>query len=118
MQAWHHLILGVSALASVIGLVILVRTEATPSVMKLVGQGAELDEFTAHSETLLRMIFVYWLLFCISSTLQKLTCLAGTDLQAMCQITQVITYLLTFSSLLCYPMHLFQARQTRQQVKS
>lgn len=118
MQAWHQLILGASALASVIGLVILLRTEPTPKTMTLVGQAPELDEFTAHSETLLRMIFVYWLLFCLTSTLQNLPCLSGTDLQAMCRISQVISYLLTFSSMLCFPMHLFQARQTRQQVKS
>lgn len=118
MQAWHQLILGASALASVIGLVILLRTEPTPKTRQPLGQVPEMDEFTAHSETLLRMIFVYWLIFCMASTLQKLACLAGTDLQAMCRITQVITYLLTFSSVLCFPMHLFQSRHARQQVKS
>jgi len=121
MQAWHQLILASSALASILGLVILLQTESPRTTTKtttLAGATPALDEFTAHSETLLRMIFVYWLLFCLASGLQNLNCLAGTDLQAMCGIIKLLSYLLTFSSVLCFPMHLFQARQTRRQINS
>ncbi len=118
MQAWHQLILGASALASLLGLLILLQTDVNGIKVNPTRPVTDMDEFTAHSETLLRMIFVYWLLFCLASGLQSLSCLAGSDLQAKCRIIQVLSYLLTFSSVLCFPMHLFQARQMRQQVKS
>lgn len=114
MLAWHHNILILSALASVLGLIILLGNESQAPASTQ--PTPELDEHQAHSETLLRMIFVYWLLFCLASGLQNLDCIAGTDLQAKCRIIKLLSYLLTFSSVLCFPMHLLQARQTQRQI--
>lgn len=69
----------------------------------------------AYGETLWRMIFVYWLLYCGATGLQIAVPLEGTDLGQMCKITALLSFLLTFSSLLCLPMHYWQSRQRQQQ---
>ncbi|MDG2991660.1 hypothetical protein L3556_12055 [Candidatus Synechococcus calcipolaris G9] len=111
---WHSWLLFLSAIASLIGILWLVHQEKQAGA-----QGQNVPELTlqqAYGETLLRMIFVYWLLYCGVKGLQGLVPLEGTDLGRMCQVTGLLSYLLTFSSVLCLPMHYVQARQGQQQV--
>ncbi|WP_298615712.1 hypothetical protein [uncultured Thermosynechococcus sp.] len=70
----------------------------------------------AYGETLWRMIFVYWLVYCGARGLQIAVPLEGTELGQMCKITALLALLLTASSLLCLPLHYWQARQGQQQL--
>ncbi|MFN4280779.1 hypothetical protein [Thermosynechococcus sp.] len=70
----------------------------------------------AYGETLWRMIFVYWLVYCGARGLQIAVPLEGTDLGQMCKITALLAFLLTTSSLLCLPLHYWQSRQRQQQL--
>lgn len=111
---WHNGLLFSSAIAALIGILWLVHQEKQERSQ--VGNPPELTLQQAYGETLLRMIFVYWLLYCGVKGLQTLIPLEGTDLGRMCQVTGLLSYLLTFSSVLCLPMHYLQARQGQQQV--
>lgn len=111
---WHNWLLLLSAISSFIGILWLIYQEKQTETN---GQPApELSLHQAYGETLLRMVFVYWLLYCGVKGLQVLVPLEDTDLGRMCQVTSLLAYLLTFSSVLCLPMHYFQARQGQQQI--
>ncbi|WKT82596.1 MULTISPECIES: hypothetical protein [unclassified Thermosynechococcus] len=111
--SWSVGILIVSAIAALSGLSWLLYTAYQEE------KQCPLREYSpqeAYSETLWRMIFVYWLVYCGARGLQIAVPLEGTDLGQMCKITALLAFLLTTSSLLCLPMHYWQARQRQQQL--
>ncbi len=112
VSQWSVVMLVVSAIAALIGLSWLLH-EAQQQSKQHPLQGCSPQQ--AYGETLWRMIFVYWLVYCGATGLQIAVPLEGTDLGQMCKITALLAFLLTFSSLLCLPMHYWQSRQRQQQ---
>ena len=105
--SWHDSLLLTSALASALGIVILLRRECLFT-------HEDIDEPTAAEETLLRMAFIYWLAYCITFVLQRLGSDAPHSYLVTLKLTGMLTYLLTFCCILGLPLHHIEARQQPQ----
>lgn len=97
----HTLLLGLSFPAALLGLGLVIKTA--------VAEDANPTQQT--TEHLLRMIFVYWALYCLAIFAQKLLLPDYSELTLPLKLTGVLTYLLTLASLLCLPLHLIEAKR-------
>jgi hypothetical protein len=100
----HTLLLGLSLLAAIVGLTLLMVYPAPEDA----------NEQQITTEHLLRMIFVYWAVYCVTSFAQKLLLPTVSELTLPLKLTGVFSYLLTFASLLCLPLHFIEARRQIQ----
>lgn len=101
---WHDYLLAASAIAAIAGLGLLLKGKQSESI----------SERRATSETLLRMTFVYWIVYCLAVGLQKFDLPDINGLAISLKLTALFSYFLTFSSLLCLPLHHFEARRQTQ----
>ncbi len=101
---WHDYLLTASLIAAIAGLGLLLEGKKSESI----------SERKATSETLLRMTFVYWIVYCVAVGLQKFDLPDVQGLAISLKLTALFSYFLTFSSLLCLPLHHFEARRQTQ----
>jgi hypothetical protein len=101
---WHDYLLAASLVAAIAGLGLLLGSE----------ESAPTSERHATSQTLLRMTFVYWIVYCFAVGLQKFDLPDVDGLAISLKLTALFSYFLTFSSLLCLPLHHFEARRQTQ----
>jgi hypothetical protein len=101
--AWHHWILICSALGSLLGLYWLCLDQTD----------APTDAEITH-QTLFRMTFANWLMYC-AATLGQCFC-AEADAPCGLGILRVLAYILTFCSVLGVPLHSIE--QAQQQTVS
>lgn len=101
---WHDYLLAASLLAAVMGVGVLLKGQSASPV----------SEHQATTETLLRMTFIYWIVYCLAIGLQKFDLLEAPSWIICLKLTSVLSYFLTFSSLLCLPLHHFEARRQPQ----
>jgi hypothetical protein len=106
---WHDFILATSLLAAVIGVGLLLSNQLLSDQPSLL-----ISDQEATHQTLLRMIFIYWIVYCLAVGLQKLDLLQSQGWIFSLKLTAILAYFLTFSSLLCLPLHHFEARKQLQ----
>ena len=98
--SWHDLLLVFSSLTSLAGVGYVYRFAAQ-----------EPTESQALQETLTRLTFVYWFVFCASHLGQRLAAFLPDDLSYQLKILSLLCFVLTFCCLLSLPLHLIERRQ-------
>jgi hypothetical protein len=101
---WYSYLLVTSLLSAGAGLGLLLTGERPP----------ETDEHRVTEENFLRMTFVYWMVYTVAVLSQKLITPDWEALMLGLKLTAVLTYCLTFSCILCLPLHHFEARRQTQ----
>jgi hypothetical protein len=97
----HGSVLIVSALAAIAGLVLL-------------GKEVEgIDDIQGNEESLMRMVFSYWLVYCAMATLCKLHLIPSQweGLLIGLRLTKLFAYMLTASCVFALPLHRFASFQ-------
>lgn len=97
---WHDYLLVLSFVACVAGLWLLFEPK------KALATDSEQTE-----RILFRMSFAYWLVYCIAVGIQKLTLPDWDILLINLKLTAIFSYFLTFSCILCLPLHQIASRQ-------
>jgi hypothetical protein len=92
----HGFVVAVSSVACVLGIVLLWYPSSK--------QVTELQEA---EETLLRMSFSYWLVYCIAFGIEQVVLPDWESLTLTLRITATLSYFLTFSCILSLPLHKF-----------
>jgi hypothetical protein len=98
--SWHDVLLIFSGLTSLAGVGYVYRwaiEEPTAS--------------QALQETLMRLTFVYWIVFCVSSLGQRLVTFLSSDLAYQLKILSLLCFMLTFCCLLSLPLHLIERQR-------
>jgi hypothetical protein len=72
------------------------------------------DEHQLTNENLLRMTFLYWLVYTMAAFALKAIAPELTAIIVPLRITAFFTYFLTFSSILCLPLHYIETRRQIQ----
>jgi len=98
---WHDYLLALSFVACVAGLWLLFEPK------KVLATEPEQTE-----RILFKMSFTYWLVYCIAVGIQKLTLPDWDILLINLKLTAIFSYFLTFSCILCLPLHQIASRQT------
>lgn len=97
---WHDYLVAVSCIASMLGLWLLYDTQRSKD-----------DQLEETDYILFAMSFTYWMVYCFASGLEKLV-IPDWDVMLMSlKLTSVIAYLLTFTCVLCLPLHYIASRQ-------
>jgi hypothetical protein len=65
-------------------------------------------------ESLLRMSFAYWLVYCFAFGIEKIVFPEWDAVVVMLRITTVLSYFLTFSCILSIPLHKFAAHEIEE----
>jgi hypothetical protein len=102
--SWHDYLTLLSCTTSFMGLWFCCKDQTQTA------QTQELSEAEAMSETLVRMTFVYWTLYCIAHWTAKLCSSIPQDLACSLHILTLLSYLLTFCCVLTIPLHLIEQR--------
>ena len=98
--SWHDVLLIFSAVTSLVGVGYVSRYALEdPTVSQ------------ALQETLTRLTFVYWIVFCISRLGQRLVTFLPYDLACQLKILALLCFMLTFCCLLSLPLHLIERQQ-------
>ncbi len=97
---WHDYVVMVSFVASVVGLVLLGDRKSQPT-----------DDRTLSEETLIKMSFIYSIVYSISVLGLKMPLPEDHWLLASVKLTTVLSYLLTVSSILSLPLQRMAVRQ-------
>jgi hypothetical protein len=97
--SWHDYLLLLSGLASVAGLYLCCEPQAEDPT-----------EFEAARETLVRMTFVYWFVYCSSKLGEQVCVAASQGLTCSLHLLGLLSYLLTFCCILSLPLHLIEQR--------
>ncbi|MFM7364495.1 MAG: hypothetical protein ACKO11_08370 [Cuspidothrix sp.] len=98
----HEFVLGVSFIACILGLLL------------LWDNNKQIDEAQATEESLLRMSFAYWLVYCISFGIDKVFLFNWEVVIVTLKITTALSYFLTFSCILSLPLHKFAVHEIRE----
>ncbi|MEB3219882.1 MAG: hypothetical protein VKN72_27090 [Nostocales cyanobacterium 94392] len=97
----HEFFVMLSFVACIIGLVLL-------------WDNSQLDSEIQLSETILfRMSFSYWLVYCVAFGIEKIVLPEWEVLLMSLKMTTALSYFLTFSCILCLPLHKFAVRQVQ-----
>jgi hypothetical protein len=99
---WHDYLVMVSCVASIAGLVLLGDRNSQPT-----------DDRTLSQEMLIKMSFIGWIVYCISVAGLKLHLPEDNWLSLSFQLSTVISYLLTVSSILSLPLQHITVRQVQ-----
>lgn len=99
MLHWHDYLIFLSFIASIAGLCLLYKPQA------------QIDETEETERVLLRMTFAYWIVYCTAASLQKIVLPDWDILLLNLKLTTVLAYFLTFSCLVCLPLHRISSRQ-------
>lgn len=98
----HEFVLGVSFLACLLGLLL------------LWDNNEQIDEAQATEESLLRMSFAYWLVYCIAFGIEKVFLFDWEAVIVTLKITTALSYFLTFSCILSLPLHKFAVHKIEE----
>ncbi len=71
------------------------------------------NEMQQTEKILFRMSFSYWLLYCVAFGVEKVVLPEWEALLMSLKMTTALSYFLTFSCILCLPLHKFAMRQIR-----
>ncbi|NES99930.1 MAG: hypothetical protein F6K62_15785 [Sphaerospermopsis sp. SIO1G2] len=91
----HEFVVAVSAIACVLGLLILWDTKK------------QINEAQETEEILLRMSFTYWLVYCVAFAIEKIALPHWQSLTMTLKITTALSYFLTFSCIISLPLYKF-----------
>jgi len=91
----HEFVVAVSSVACVVGLFLLNHQEA------------QRNDFEETEETLLKMSFSYWLVYCAAFGVEKIVVPNWEALSMSLKITTTLSYFLTFSCILSLPLYKF-----------
>ena len=97
---WHDYLVLLSFAACVTGLFLLSD-----------GKKTQADDLEETEETLFRMTFAYWMVYCVAFGIQKIALPDWEILLLNLKITAALSYFLTFACVLCLPLHRFAVRQ-------
>lgn len=98
---WHDYLLLVSAIGCMAGLGLIFSAKQT-----------EKDEFAETEKTLFKMIFSYWLVYCIAFVGGKAIALSNSEIILMSlQLTAALSYFLTLCCILALPLYRFSMQQ-------
>lgn len=98
--SWHGVLIFLSFTACLAGLFLLSDTKETQA-----------DEFENNEHMLLKMTFAYWMVYCVASSLQAIILPDWNILVLNLKIAAALSYLLTFSCVLCLPLYRISARR-------
>lgn len=97
---WHHYLVFLSSLAAIAGF-FLAYTANKPQ-----------DELLEPTERVLfLMSFAYWMVYCVAFGLQKLPLPDWEILVLSLKFTTLISYFLTFASIVCLPLYRIASQQ-------
>lgn len=99
--SWHECLIILSFFASIAGVVLLT-----------IDQQPAKNDMEAADQMLLRMTFVYWLVYCVAFGVQKLISPDWETVLLSVKLTGVIAFLLTASCVLSLPLNRVSVRQT------
>lgn len=97
---WHDLLVLVSFGACIAGLLLLADADQP-----------EVDELEETEKILFRMSFAYWMVYCVAFEMQKLPLPDWEILLLSVKLTAILSYFLTFSCIVCLPLHRFAVQQ-------
>ncbi|MEG4271412.1 MULTISPECIES: hypothetical protein [unclassified Microcoleus] len=97
---WHDYLVMVSCVASIAGLILLSDRKSQPR-----------DDRTLSEEILIKMSFVYSIVYSMSVLALKMPLPEDNWLLASLKLTTVLSYLLTVSSILSLPLQRMAVRQ-------
>lgn len=100
---WHDFLVFLSSIACVAGLILLSDTKQNSA-----------DELEETEQILFRMSFTYWLVYCVAVGIQKIALPDWEILLLSLRITSALSYFLTFSCILCLPLHRLAVRQVEE----
>jgi hypothetical protein len=100
--SWHEYLVTLSCFTSVVGLIAFGRA-----------QDKDPTESKAMQETVVRMTFVYWIVYCLSSFGDRMGDLMPQDFACSLRILALLSYVLTFCCILTLPLQ-FIERHYRQ----
>jgi hypothetical protein len=107
---WCNTLLGLSFLAAILGLgLLLIQPDPQTSGSRQSEQSGQEDRQLTR-EHLLRMTFVYWLVYVLAVFAQKAMTPELATWLAPLKITAFFTYFLTFASVLCLPLNYIEAQ--------
>ncbi|MGB3651596.1 MAG: hypothetical protein WBA41_10340 [Rivularia sp. (in: cyanobacteria)] len=69
------------------------------------------SEIQQTEKILFRMSFSYWLLYCVAFGIEKIVLPEWETVLMSLRMTTALSYFLTFSCILCLPLHKFAMRQ-------
>lgn len=98
----HEFAVAVSAVACVVGLLLLWDAKQPK------------EEAQETEETLLRMSFSYWLVYCIAFGIEKMVLPDWEGLTMTLKMTTALSYFLTFSCILSLPLHKFAVHEIEE----
>lgn len=98
--AWHSYLVFGSLFAALAGLLLAYTANQAPE-----------ETLDPTERVLLIMSFSYWLVYCLAFGLQKLPLPDSEFLTLSLKLTTLITYFLTFASIVCIPLNRFASRQ-------
>ena len=100
---WHDLLVFVSFAACIAGLYLLSNADQP-----------EVTELEETEQILFRMSFAYWMVYCVAFGIQKMALPDWEILLLSLKLTAVLSYFLTFSCIVCLPLHRFAVRQVEE----
>ncbi|AFY56976.1 hypothetical protein Riv7116_4557 [Rivularia sp. PCC 7116] len=95
----HDFFVMLSFLACITGLILLSAKEQFETEMQQT------------EKILFRMSFSYWLVYCVAFGIEKIFLPKGEAVIMSLRMTTALSYFLTFSCILCLPLHKFAMRQ-------
>lgn len=98
----HEFVVAISSIACIVGLWL------------LKDDNQAIDDFQATEESLLRMSFAYWLVYCIAFGIEKVFLFDGEAVMITLRITTALSYFLTFSCILSLPLHKFAVHKIEE----
>lgn len=96
---WHDLVVILSFAACIAGLFLLADPQQ------------EVSELEETEQILFRMSFAYWMVYCVAFGIQKLALPDWEIMLLSLKLTAALSYFLTFSCIVCLPLHRFSVRQ-------
>lgn len=96
---WHDLVVILSFAACIAGLFLLADTKY------------QVNELEETEQILFRMSFAYWMVYCVAFGIQKLALPDWEIMLLSLKLTAALSYFLTFSCIVCLPLHRFSVRQ-------
>jgi len=100
---WHDYIVAISFAACIAGLCLLFNCKQSQA-----------DDLEETEQTLFKMSFSYWMVYCLCFGIQKIALPDWEILQLSLSITVALSYFLTFACIVCLPLHRFAVRQVEE----
>ena len=97
---WHDYSVLISFTACITGLCLISDGNET--------QANDLEET---EQTLFKMSFTYWMVYCVAFGIQKIVLPDWEILLLNLKLTAALSYFLTFACIVCLPLHRFAVRQ-------